>query len=74
MKVHPCPLPSSVEVAESMGEWFVRVTDEGASTIHTFERQAFALTYAEEQRARLGLDHIEVIDDDESDLPSGTHC
>jgi hypothetical protein len=56
---------SSVEVTSSLGEWFVRITDHSGSTIHTFERQSFAMAFAEEQRARLGVDRIVVIEDDE---------
>jgi len=50
--------PTSIEVAGSLGEWFVRVTRNGASTIHSFERQRPALAFAEQQRARLGIDRI----------------
>ncbi len=50
--------PDSVEITENMGEWFVRVTRNGASTIHSFERQRPALAFAEQQRARLGIDRI----------------
>lgn len=65
MPGHPNVLPSTaVEVAGSLGEWFVRVTKDGASTIHSFERQRYALAFAEEQRARLGIDRIVITEED----------
>lgn len=57
---------SSILLARSLGEWFVCVTKEGRSTVHTFDRQPFARAFAEEQRVRLGLDHIEAVDENES--------
>jgi hypothetical protein len=73
MPAHPDPLlPSSIEIILSLGEWFVRVTDHGASTIHTFERQSFAMAFAEEQCARLNLDGIVITDADESNLPTAS--
>jgi hypothetical protein len=48
----------AVEVVEACGEWFVRVVEDGKATTTSFEREAFALTFAEGQRIRLGLETI----------------
>ena len=48
----------AVEVVEACGEWFVRVVEDGKATTTSFEREAFALTFAEGQRIRLGLKTI----------------
>ena len=48
----------AVEVVEACGEWFVRVVEHGKATTTSFEREAFALTFAEGQRIRLGLETI----------------
>lgn len=52
-KACPC-----VEVVEAIGEWFVRVVEDSHEHIHSFELETFALTYAEGQRIRLGLDKV----------------
>ena len=62
------PPSTSVEVAGSLGEWFVRITKDGASTIHAFERRRFALAFAEEQRVRLGVDRIVITEENASAL------
>ena len=49
---------SAVEVVEACGEWFVRVVEDGKATTTSFELEAFALTFAEGQRIRLGLKTI----------------
>ena len=48
--------PPAVEVVEACGEWFVRVVEGGTATTTSFELEAFALTFAEGQRIRLGLE------------------
>ena len=48
----------AVEVVEACGEWFVRVVEDGKATTTSFELEAFALTFAEGQRIRLGLETI----------------
>jgi hypothetical protein len=48
----------AVEVVEACGEWFVRVVEDGKATTTSFEREAFALTFAEGQRIRLRLETI----------------
>ena len=48
----------AVEVVEACGVWFVRVVEDGKATTTSFEREAFALTFAEGQRIRLGLETI----------------
>ena len=53
-EVHPC-----VEVVEACGEWHVRVVDgDDREKTLTFELEAHALAYAEDQRLRLGLDNF----------------
>ena len=49
---------AAVEVVEACGEWFVRVVEDGKATTKSFEIEAFALTFAEGQRIRLGLKTI----------------
>ena len=48
----------AVEVVEACGEWFVRVVEDGKASTTSFELEAFALTFAEGQRIRLGLETI----------------
>ena len=50
--------PPAIEVVEACGEWFVRVVEDGKATTASFELEAFALTFAEGQRMRLGLERI----------------
>lgn len=45
----------SVEVVEACGEWFVRVVGDEELT-RSFELESFALSFAEGERRRLGLD------------------
>lgn len=57
------PFPSSsldkaVEIIESIGEWFVRVIEDGVEHVAVFVVESFALAYAEGQRLRLGLDRV----------------
>ncbi len=59
----PNPFPVStatnaVEITESLGEWFVRVIENGAEQIFSFVMESFATAYAEGQRMRLGLDNV----------------
>ncbi|WP_024927376.1 MULTISPECIES: hypothetical protein [unclassified Mesorhizobium] len=49
-KVHPC-----IEVVEACGEWHVRGVEDDRERTLTFELEAYALTFAEGQRIRLGL-------------------
>jgi len=50
--------PPAIEVVEACGEWFVRVVEDGKATTTSFDLEAFALTFAEGQRMRLGLERI----------------
>jgi len=57
------PFPASdttnaVEITESLGEWFVRVVENGAEQVFSFVIESFAIAYAEGQRMRLGLDNV----------------
>ena len=57
------PFPASeatnaVEITESLGEWFVRVVENGAEQVFSFVMESFATAYAEGQRMRLGLDDV----------------
>lgn len=65
--MHQTDNPSSIVVTESIGEWFVRTIEGNASRIHTFEREVFALAFADEERVRLGIDSICVTDRDSVD-------
>lgn len=49
-KVRPC-----VEVVEACGEWFVLVVEEDQELTRSFDREWYALAFAESQRLRLGL-------------------
>lgn len=59
MSTNPAMSESSdnyVQVVESIGEWFVRIVENGEVTaFRSFEVEDFALSYAEGQRFRLGL-------------------
>jgi hypothetical protein len=48
-------LPDGVEVTENMGEWFVRVVINGKAHVSTFEVEAYARSFADGQRIRVGL-------------------
>ena len=48
----------SIEVIEVTGEWFVLVREDGHESFRSFETEAFALSYSDRQRLRLGLDKI----------------
>ncbi|TIW75213.1 MAG: hypothetical protein E5V58_02475 [Mesorhizobium sp.] len=50
--------PSCVELAEACGEWFVRVVEHDQEFTRSFDTVALALSYAEGQRRRLGLDKV----------------
>lgn len=50
-----------VEIVGAQGEWFVRVTENGDTRTASFELESFASAFAEGQRIRLGLEHIERI-------------
>lgn len=52
---------SKIELVEACGEWFVRVIENGQASTMSFELETFAVTYAEGQRLRLGLDRIDRI-------------
>ena len=52
-KVHSC-----VEVVEACGEWFVRVVENGKEDSRSFGIKSHALSFAEGQQIRLGLDKI----------------
>ncbi|PAQ09809.1 MULTISPECIES: hypothetical protein [Mesorhizobium] len=45
--------PASVEITENMGEWFVRVVQNGAAHISTFEVESYARAFAEGKRPSL---------------------
>ncbi|TRC78493.1 hypothetical protein FJV80_24430 [Mesorhizobium sp. WSM4310] len=45
-----------VEVAEVSGEWLVRVTENDQELTRSFDVEEYALSFAEGQRIRLGLD------------------
>ncbi|TRC98287.1 hypothetical protein FJV76_13250 [Mesorhizobium sp. WSM4303] len=47
-----------VEVAEVSGEWVVRVTENDQELTRSFEVEEYALSYAEGQRMRLGLNRF----------------
>ncbi len=51
-------LSNAVEVVESLGEWFVRVVENGVEQTASFVMESFAMAYAEGQRMRLGLDSV----------------
>lgn len=59
MSINPAMTESSdsfVQVVESIGEWFVRIVENGEVTaFQSFEVEDFALAYADGQRFRLGL-------------------
>lgn len=50
-KVLPC-----IEVFEGGGEWFVRVLEKDRQLTRSFRLESLALSYAQSQRLRLGLD------------------
>lgn len=53
------PIPSpAIEIAESCGEWIVRIVADGMETVRVFEVEAFAMAFAEGQRIRLGLAEV----------------
>jgi len=47
---------TAVEVVEAIGEWFVRVIEDGQEQSRSFELESYALAFAEGQRIRLQLD------------------
>ncbi|MBX3577328.1 MAG: hypothetical protein KF723_08960 [Rhizobiaceae bacterium] len=49
------PIDPGVEIVESIGEWFVRVTENGTSQLTSFEREEFAVSFSEGQAMRLGV-------------------
>jgi hypothetical protein len=53
-----CCLFKAVEIVESLGEWFVRVIENGTEHVAVFVVESLALSYAEGQRVRLGLDCV----------------
>ena len=53
--------PPKIELVQACGEWFVRVVENGQATTVSFDIETFAVTYAEGQRIRLGLDCIDRI-------------
>ena len=48
----------SVEVIEVSGEWLVRVVEEHQELTRSFDREWYALVFAESQRLRLGLSEV----------------
>jgi hypothetical protein len=51
---------SFIQVVESAGEWFVRIVEHGEVTaFQSFENEAFALSYADGQRLRMGLAEVQ---------------
>ena len=50
--------PDSVTITENMGDWFVRVVQDGKANVTTFEVESFARTFAEGQRLGLKLRKI----------------
>ena len=53
-----CANRNLVEVVEAMGEWFVRVVEDGKEQSRSFELESYALSFAEGQRLRLHLDRF----------------
>ena len=49
---------TGVEVVEAIGEWFVRVIEDGQEQSRSFELESYAIAFAEGQRIRLHLDKI----------------
>ncbi len=49
------PETTFVEIGASIGEWFVRVTDQGVVTQYTFDGRRVAIDFAEDTRKRLRL-------------------
>lgn len=49
------PEATFVEIGASVGEWFVRVTDQGVVTLYSFEGRRIAIDFAEDTRKRLKL-------------------
>ncbi|UCI28221.1 hypothetical protein [Mesorhizobium sp. B2-8-5] len=47
-----------VELAEVSGEWLVRVIENDQELTRSFELEEYALSYAEGQRMRLGLNNV----------------
>jgi hypothetical protein len=47
-----------VELVEACGEWHVRVVEDDQELTRSFETEAFAASYAEGQRIRLGLERV----------------
>ena len=50
--------PTYIEMLECTGEWYVRVVEQGHETVKTFDLEFFAISYAEGQRIRLGLEEV----------------
>lgn len=50
---------ASIELIECEGEWFVRVIEEGVEKTESFDSETEATSYAESERRRLGLKHIQ---------------
>lgn len=51
---------SSIVVVASFGEWFVRITERGATRLRTFDDVSAAITFAEREKVRLGIGRIEI--------------
>lgn len=47
---HPSSAEDRVELIESIGEWFVRVTESGNAHLTSFEREEFALSSPKARR------------------------
>ena len=50
-----CDSPSEVILFENYGEFHVSVRERGDESVRTFESRAYAESYADGQRMRLGL-------------------
>ena len=47
-----------IEVTETCGEWSVRVVEKDHEITRSFEQESFALSFADAQRRRLGLEKV----------------
>lgn len=55
----PSPeLRTDIEIFEALGEWCVRVTENGEERVSSFVLESYAEAFAEGQRMRLGLDRV----------------
>ena len=52
------PIPSEVSLTENLGEWHVAVREDGREDVRSFDCEEYALSYAEGQKHRLGLNAV----------------